>query len=261
MTNPFNSQQKFNELIFENKNKAYGAYELRKSQGDTVAKSLLITFGAVSLLVLTAFTMNRKSMESKASLIDIDSIRIITIVMDPPPETILPVIEQPAPPVEKSPYSDNLNLKAEDKPVIDPPKAVEAMVFNSKGDKKGEVDSTRHEPVIPVEPVVLPPVTPEPPLDYADEMPELKNLYQFISDHLRFPAMAKDNGTSGTVYLSFVVEKDGSVSNVTTLRGIGDGCEEEAMRVVKMLPKWKPAKNHGQPVRVKFTLPVRFKLQ
>lgn len=65
----------------------------------------------------------------------------------------------------------------------------------------------------------------------------------------------------GTVYVQFVVEKDGSISDVKVLRGIGGGCDEEAVRVVKSMPKWKPGKQRGQPVRVYYTLPIDFKIK
>ncbi|MBC8173775.1 MAG: energy transducer TonB, partial [Chitinophagales bacterium] len=71
----------------------------------------------------------------------------------------------------------------------------------------------------------------------------------------------KENGIEGTVYVQFVVEKDGSITDVKVVRGIGGGCNEEAMAKVKAMPKWTPGKQQGKPVRVSFTLPVKFKLQ
>jgi protein TonB len=73
--------------------------------------------------------------------------------------------------------------------------------------------------------------------------------------------MAKESGIQGTVYVTFVVEKDGSITDVRVLRGIGGGCDEEAVRVVKNSPKWSPGKQRGKPVRVQYNLPVKFILQ
>jgi len=70
-----------------------------------------------------------------------------------------------------------------------------------------------------------------------------------------------DKGIQGTVYVSFVVEKDGSISNVKALKGVGGGCNEEAVRVVKEMPKWKPGTDKGKPVRVQFNMPIQFKLK
>ena len=73
--------------------------------------------------------------------------------------------------------------------------------------------------------------------------------------------MARESGIQGVVYVTFVVEPDGSISNVRVIRGIGGGCDEEAIRVVKMMPKWIPGNQRGKPVRVQFNMPIKFTLQ
>lgn len=89
----------------------------------------------------------------------------------------------------------------------------------------------------------------------------MKDLYTYIKENLKYPEAAKAANKQGMVFLIFVVEKDGSLSNFRVLRGLGYGCDEEAMRVVKSSPKWTPAIKDGQPVREYFTLPVRFSLK
>ena len=88
----------------------------------------------------------------------------------------------------------------------------------------------------------------------------MDSLYAFIQRNLRYPEKALNDQIAGTVYISFCVEKDGSITNVKLLRDIGGGCGEEAVRVVKMMPKWIPGKQKGKPVRTQFNLPVKFKL-
>jgi protein TonB len=78
---------------------------------------------------------------------------------------------------------------------------------------------------------------------------------------MKYPEEAKELGVQGKVFVTFVVEIDGSISNVRVLRGIGSGCDDEAVRVVKSMPKWIPGKQRGVPVRVQFNLPINFKLQ
>ena len=85
-------------------------------------------------------------------------------------------------------------------------------------------------------------------------------MYKFLQDNILYPQLALENNISGKVYVSFVVEKDGSISLPRLLRDIGGGCGQEAIRVVKMMPKWKPGTNHSKPVRVQFNLPVLFEL-
>ena len=99
----------------------------------------------------------------------------------------------------------------------------------------------------------------------VEEMPsfpggELK-MMEYIAKNIKYPQIARESGIKGRVFINFVVEPDGSVSNVKVLRGIGGGCDEEAMRVVKSMPKWKPGKQRGKAVRVSYMLPVNFQLQ
>ena len=98
----------------------------------------------------------------------------------------------------------------------------------------------------------------------VEEDPEfpggLDALSKFIADNIKYPQLAKENNITGRVFVSFVVEKDGRVGQVKILRDIGGGCGNEAVRVVKMMPKWKPARQGNKPVRSRFTLPVMFRL-
>lgn len=86
-------------------------------------------------------------------------------------------------------------------------------------------------------------------------------LYKFVQQNIKYPQLAKENNITGRVFVQFVVEKDGSVSNVRAARDIGGGCGAEAVRVVKSMPKWTPGKQRGKAVRAAYTLPVNFNLQ
>jgi protein TonB len=88
-----------------------------------------------------------------------------------------------------------------------------------------------------------------------------EELYKYLGKAVKYPEMAKDAGISGTVYVTFEVDKEGNIKDVKVLRGIGGGCDEEAIRVVKAMPKWKPGKQRGKPVRVQFNLPIKFTLR
>jgi len=99
----------------------------------------------------------------------------------------------------------------------------------------------------------------------VEEMPQFPGgdakLLEYVATHIKYPQIARETGIQGRVFVGFVVEPDGSVSNVKILRGIGGGCDEEAVRVIKSLPKWKPGKQRGKAVRVSYQIPVLFKLQ
>jgi len=99
----------------------------------------------------------------------------------------------------------------------------------------------------------------------VEQMPEFPGgeeaIREFVVKNIQYPQKAIDAGAYGRVFVGFVIEPDGSVSNVTLLRGIGFGCDEEAMRVVKMMPKWQPGMQNGEAVRVSYMIPINFKLE
>ncbi|MCC6723889.1 MAG: energy transducer TonB [Saprospiraceae bacterium] len=99
----------------------------------------------------------------------------------------------------------------------------------------------------------------------VQQKPEYPNgemsILQFIGDNVHYPPLARENGVEGTVYVRFIIEKDGQVSHVEVIRDIGAGCGKEAARVVRKMPLWAPGKQDGQYVRVFFTLPVKYKLE
>jgi TonB family protein len=99
----------------------------------------------------------------------------------------------------------------------------------------------------------------------VEQMPEFPGgeeaLYKFLAENITYPQAAKESGIQGRVFVTFVVERDGSVIDIRVLRGIGGGCDEEAIRIVKAMPKWIPGKQRGKPVRVQYNLPVKFSLQ
>ena len=89
----------------------------------------------------------------------------------------------------------------------------------------------------------------------------MEALYKYLRDNIKYPQLARDNNITGKVYVTFVVERDGSIANPRILKDIGGGCGQEAIRVVKSMPKWTPGKQRGKAVRVQFNLPVSFNLQ
>jgi protein TonB len=123
------------------------------------------------------------------------------------------------------------------------------------------------EPLVEVKPIVID-VQEEDmdqPFSFLAEgaQPEggLHAFYEFVSKKIKYPAQARRLGIEGKVFVEFIVERDGTLSNVRTIDGIGAGCDEEAARVVTMSPKWKPGKQRGKPVRQKMVIPINFKMQ
>ena len=98
----------------------------------------------------------------------------------------------------------------------------------------------------------------------AEQMPQFPGgdaeMLRFIKTNLRYPVSAQENGIQGTVILNFVVNREGKITNIKVVRGIGFGCDEESVRVIGKMPDWSPGKQRGQAVSVSFTMPIRFVL-
>ena len=132
-----------------------------------------------------------------------------------------------------------------------------------------EIDAESNENTV-VEEYIAPPVVEEEEVQeeeifqIVEEMPGFPGgdeaVYKYLRDNIRYPVIAMESGIQGRVYLTFVVEKNGSITDVKVMRGIGGGCDEEAVRVVQKMPKWNPGKQRGRPVRVLYSIPVIFTL-
>jgi periplasmic protein TonB len=257
MTTPFNSEENFNELIFENRNKEYGAYALRKSYGNTVTQSMIISSGCIALLVFAIFWFSQgiEKLPDLGSNTPPPIPTITTEVIITPPVKPKEKVQQADPVVPKT---KNINLTPSDEPDKKIEGTNQEIVVSKNPNDKG-VDSAFTAEIIVRKA--------DPPVDnsvhdWVDQLPEFDgNIYQFIKDNLKYPQIAKENGTDGLVGLSFVIEKDGSIGEIKVLRNVRDGCTEEAIRVVKMMPKWKPGMLRGMPVRAVFNLPVKFRLK
>lgn len=251
----------FDELIFENRNKAYGAYEIRKSYNDNLSFALFSAISLFGIFTFFAFLFTKNNdggMERTDKLPKYDTVNILfNIPQQAIPE---PEIEKPSPkeaPVQPKTYNLNFTASDDRKDFVEKTKTEVTIIKN--GLPNGS-DSTFTNPSIVL--AVASPVPNNEPIAFATNMPEFNgNLFQYLRDNLKYPDDARYNLTSGTVYLQFVVEKDGSIDNIKVLRAIEDGCTEEAVRVIKSMPKWKPGKNHGEPVRVLYNLPVKFTIK
>jgi protein TonB len=252
------------ELVFDDRNKAYGAYELRQHYAQNMVKAMGITFFGVALLFGAIVILKTKP------------VPVIPIVHDPsitihlseikqpvtPPKKIVEPVKPPAPlkTTQLTQYVVKPDALATNPPVID--KIVGAIGQTTTPGTL--VDPGPIEPATTgkgTEPVVDNTVH---PLNGLDVMPEPvggSNAWnKFLSKNLRFPAQAQDDQVSGRVILSFVIEKNGQLSNIVVEQGAGHGFDEEALRVLKLAKAWKPGMQNGQAVRVKYAIPINFQL-
>ncbi len=133
-----------------------------------------------------------------------------------------------------------------------------------KPDNPGDLtEIVMEEPPMPFFEPSPRPINNDEVLKVVEQMPTFAEgtaaLLKYLEQNISYPQIAKENGVEGMVIVQMIVERDGSLSNVHVIKGIGAGCDDEAVRVVKMMPKWKPGFQNGQVVRVQFNLPIRFK--
>jgi protein TonB len=241
-----------NEIIFEKRNKTYGAYVLRKEYPESLRIALFIAHAFLGLVLLGAALMRT----DKIVLPDLPELPgavpfdypVHPRIPDPPKPKVTP----PTSTTSSIPMVTNDSLE-----IVDTPKPpAEGPVSSTMG-----TDTTSTAPPEVGGGLSGPPIEPEKPevpTLAPDEHPNMPGgLPEFLRRNLNYPELAEQRKTQGTVYISFVVEKDGNVSNIEVLKGVGDGLEEEAVRVVKKM-KWNPGKAKGHPVRVRFTLPIKF---
>jgi protein TonB len=249
------------EIVFERRNKTYGAYILRKMYNKNMNRALILS--VIILLAGLAYPL-AASYYAKARAGYIEKEASAEFVdMDKPKEEAPP--PPPPPPPPPAALEQKVKFVA---PVVTTEEVVEdADIFNQDDLSK----TSTNEAVVVSEEVAVEKVEvieveeAKPVFTIVEEMPSFpggeSERNKFLADNIVYPQQATENGIQGTVYISFVVDSKGNVTDVKILRGIGGGCDEEALRVVKLMPKWHPGKQNGKQVRVLFNMPIYFKLQ
>lgn len=265
------------DLVFEGRNKAYGAYRLRKS---TTKRNILAMVAVVILLVvafiiltvknfvdeqrakvamtqvaeLTNYKQPEKKAEVKQKKIEVEPERVV--------ERVKSSIKFTAPVIKKDDeVKPDEELKTQDE-LMNTKTAIGTFDVKGNDDANGEVLKAKE--VI---------AEPEPPkheeenkvFDIVEQQPLFPGgpaaLMKYLSENTKYPVVAQENGAQGRVTVQFVVEKDGSISDVHVLRGVDPSLDKEAVRVVKSMPRWTPGKQNGITVRVNYRVPVLFRLQ
>ncbi len=253
-----------NEIVFENRNKEYGAYQIRKNYDKRMIIILVCFIGAIGITYGTyMFIKQMPEPEVKEEPMDLTQFTIAPETKEeetppPPPEEEIPPAEKTIafiPPVvvdeeveTTPPIQDNLG---DVKTGNDDVEGNDNFEFVEEG-PKGPAVVEEKAPVIEI---------------YVEEVAEFPggyaNMLKYLAENIKYPQVAIENEISGKCYLKFVVSQDGSISQVSIQRGVPDcpECDKEATRVVRSMPRWKPGKNGGKAVNSYFTLPVNFTLQ
>ncbi len=260
------------EILFSNRNRAYGAYQLRRQYTTTLARAL--GFGLLLIALMVALPHILKAFSGFMPDIEkpIDERKITDVYVLPPPPPPPPIPSTP-PPATRSTQRFVLPIVDKDEKVPEePPKLSNDDLLKDPADVgKATLDvpiqapPTLRDPGLGIIESPTPRDNDEPKEGYdVDKMPSfpggVKEMMEYLANNIKYPVMAREANIQGTVVLTFVVGKDGSITDVGVLKEIGGGCTKEAMRVVESMPKWSPGEMKGNNVKVRFTLPVKFKL-
>ena len=258
MERELNRIPNFDDIVFENRNKEYGAYKLRKKYNRNVIIGLIISTLILGTAVITPY-LNAKAAINKSKRAE----RQVEIKM----ENLDQPNEQVAPPPPPPPPPQDVVQQAYTAPVVvDSVKPEEAVQLMSADQAQIEVrDADVVEEVAVVAEEVQEDVDAAEPFVVVEEMPMFPGgevaLLAFISDHTQYPEVAKENNIQGKVIVRFCVTSKGGVDKVEILKSVDPELDKEAIRVVKTLPTFKPGKQGGKPVPVWFMVPINFTLK
>ncbi|WPU93800.1 TonB family protein [Mucilaginibacter sabulilitoris] len=258
------------DVVFSNRNKSYGAYELRKDNPRHTNRALIIGVVLFVFLISLKTIINKiEGFIPKAQ----EKVKVTDVVLQPPPPVDQTKKPPPPPPEPPKPKVDQVRFPP---PVVkpdnevrekEPPTVKELQVADpGQKDQKGDpnADIRIDEPVGNSDIKQVVEADPNQIFTSVEQVPEfpggLDKFGAYLSKAIRYPAVARENGTQGRVIVTFVVERDGSLTDIKVTRGIGSGCDEEAVRVLKNSPKWKPGIQNGRPVRVQYSVPISFTL-
>lgn len=273
---------KWVDMVFAGKNKEYGAYQLRKGTSGRNIKSLLILVIAAALVggFLAWKVIEQKQAEEQQAYMEAMELAKLQqqakkeekkkeqVKPKIEPKKEIPVARETqkftAPVIKKDELVKEENqVKQMDQ--LDAKVAVGTK--DEEGVKDRTVEAVRSDIAVAAPP---PPPAPKPEVsnkvfDVVEEMPSFPGgqaaLMSFLSSNIKYPVVAQENGVQGRVIVGFVVERDGSITDVKVMRSVDPSLDREAQRVVKAMPRWKPGKQNGSAVRVKYTVPVVFRLQ
>ncbi|RYE14110.1 MAG: energy transducer TonB [Sphingobacteriales bacterium] len=260
------------DIVFKKRNQSYGAYALRAQSDSILTRSLMISAPLFVALILAPLIYNKVFPELKMTPVNLTSPDDLSVkIYDLPKPKELPK-PAPAAHIEKvktvafagTPMVRQLPIEPLVPSLVDIKDAVIGTV-----DQDGVIATGNQAPVSTGNGTGVANVPEQDPnaiLNAAtvEVYPEFEGgmagWAKYIKKNLRYPAMAQESGVQGKVHVSFIVERDGSITDVQILRGIGGGCDEEALRVIKKSPKWKAGMQNNSAVRVRYNMPIQFTL-
>lgn len=258
------------DLVFEDKNKEYGAYLLRKYSSKRHLRALLIAVIFFTLAVSSPVILKKILPEKKEKMVEVTSLADVKMDKEKPKDENQIKDETPPPALKSSIKFTPPVIKPDDQVNDeDEPKTQEQLTQTNMAISVADVKGTDEENGVDIATLnqnqSISEEETQKPFTVVEQMPEFpggdEDRVKYLHDNVKYPQTAREVGISGTVYVTFVVNRSGKISDVRILRGIGGGCDEEAVRVVKNMPSWKPGKQNGEAVPVQYNLPIKFTLQ
>lgn len=274
MDNAQLAKASLNDIVFEGRNKAYGAYVLRRLYQRHVTRALIIATAIFALLVffplIAQYLKDKLPKEDKKNLQE-------NVLMDAPPLDDTKPPPQPPPPEAPPPPPPKLTTIKFTPPVVKKDEEVkkeEVPDQDELKDKtvstvtvKGNTDAPDLSELSGTGDKVVEEVVENKVYTYVEQMPELPGgggqgaIVAAIQKAVRYPPMALRNQVEGRIFASFTVNPQGDVTDVKVVKGLGSGLDEETIRAIKTLPKFRPGKQNGRAVSVSFTVPITYKIQ
>lgn len=259
------------DLIFNGKNKAYGAYKMRENspKRHNIAVVLVIVIALVGFsiptLVKLATPKQKEVMTEVTTLSQLEEPEVKQEEMKrvepvaPPPPALKSSIKFTAPVIKK-----DEEVRDEDE-IKSQKELTQTKVAISIADVRGNDEANGKDIADLKQVITQAPVEEEKIFDMVEQMPQFPGgdaeLLKYIADHLKYPVIAAENGVQGRVICQFIVGKDGKVRDVKILKTLDPYCDKEAVRVMATMPHWIPGKQNGKAVAVKYTVPITFRLQ
>lgn len=256
-----------NNLVFENKNKIYGAYDLRNKYNRTVTIALIITAASFIFVVSLPMIIDWIKQQQDELVVPMDN-TIVDLTAPPP----IDEAEPPPPPPPPPPVMETVKFTppvVTDEEVIDEPPPLQT-------EETPQISTETHEGtgddiiIIPDEGTGIVAPVKEEIFTIVEQMPSFPGgdaaMMKWIKDKIEsigYPQMEKEAGISGTCYVTFVIDKEGNVTDSKLLRGVsgGPGYDKVALTVVKAMPKWAAGKQNGRAVSVQYNLPIKFTIR
>ena len=270
------------DLIFEGRNKQYGAYKLRTQTGKRNVKAI-ITIAILAALCIVLFYIKAGYDAYQAAHAKNENVTEISALNQPKKkeakverkvqveekkEVVKEVkssIKFTAPVIKKdAEVKPEEEMKTQDQ-IMQTNTAIGALDVKGNSDQGEILKVTQRVETEPVKAEAPKPEVENKVFDVVEQMPSFPGgqsaLMQYLANNIKYPVVAQENGVQGRVVVSFVVERDGSITDVQVVRSVDPSLDREAQRVVKSMPRWIPGKQNGQAVRVKYNVPVSFRLQ